>query len=303
MRRRPCQSRNGRPGVLLLSAFLLRPCTSFAPPLFGASQRVALPRATTTALAAAASDTLTAHPLQAFYTSLNALYDKTQSTIKCPFIRRRVADALDATAMLLQFLVIRHKSLGLSDRFLDTDEGDALCFGAPGCKPTGRHIKTTLKTKHLPIASLADRIHNDWSGASHPSKGYYITGKLDTTIYRDDCLFTGPDPDMPVRGLRKYLSASAQLFDTKSSLATLTDISYSPGGGEKNCGVVTVTWELGGIINLPWHPTVEAWTGWTSYHIDEEGLVYLHEEGWDVEVWRIFLSVVFPTVRWVDVIF
>ncbi|KAL3805941.1 hypothetical protein HJC23_007902 [Cyclotella cryptica] len=302
MRRRH-PSRNRRPTALLLSAFLLHPCTSFSPPLSHASRRIARTSAAATALAASASDTVTAHPLQAFYTSLNALYDRTQSTIKCPFIRRRVADALDATAMLLQFLVIRHKSLGLSDRFLDTDDDDAFSFGAPGCKPTGRHIKTTLKSKHLPLSSLASRIQNDWSGASHPSKGYYITGKLDTTIYRDDCLFTGPDPDMPVRGLRKYLSASAQLFDTKSSLATLTDISYSEGMGDKDCGVVQVKWELGGVINLPWHPTVEPWTGWTKYHIDEEGLVYLHEEGWDVEVWRIFLSVLFPTVRWVDVIF
>lgn len=105
---------------------------------------------------------------------------------------------------------------------------------------------------------------------------------------------------MPVRGLRKYLSASAQLFDSKSSFAVLDSISMQDRGGDKKCGVVTVHWTLGGVINLPWHPVVEPWSGWTKYHVDEEGLIYLHEEGWDVEVWRIFLSVLFPIVRWVD---
>ena len=107
---------------------------------------------------------------------------------------------------------------------------------------------------------------------------------------------------MPVRGLRKYLSASAQLFDSKASTAQLESISCDVSGGERGRGVITVRWTIGGVINLPWHPVVEPWTGWTKYHVDEEGLICLHEEGWDVEVWRVFMSVVFPVVRWVDVI-
>lgn len=292
-------SRTRRSSLLLLIALV--PTSSFLPSVNNRHSTIIQ----ISSLAATASDTtLPPHPLLEFYTNLNALYDKTQISIKCPFIRRRVADALDSTAMLLQFLVIRHKSLGLSDAFLDTDSdlSDLVSFGAPGCKPTGRHIKTSEKSMHLPLSTVASRIQNDWEG-NVEGKGYYITGRLDTTIYRDDCLFTGPDPDMPVRGLRKYLSAAAQLFDTSKSFAELREITYTSNGGEKSQGLIEVKWELGGVINLPWHPTVEPWTGWTKYHLDEGGLVYWHEEGWDAEVWRIFASVVFPRIRWVDVIF
>ena len=61
--------------------------------------------------------------------------------------------------------------------------------------------------------------------------------------------------------------------------------------------MVEVKWRLGGVIMLPWHPNVEPWTGWTKYHLDEEGLVFLHEEGWDISVWRGFMCTLFPQTR------
>ena len=149
-----------------------------------------------------------------FYANLDNLYSQSMS-IKCPFLRRRVADAIDGTAMLMQFLLIRHKSLhGISDLILDgaaphTNNNYNMLnafFACPGCKPLGRHIQlrnpdgTPQKRRHLPISSVADIIQNDWTGGcTGVEKGYYITGKLDSTVYRDDCLFVGPDPDMPVR--------------------------------------------------------------------------------------------------------
>ncbi|KAL7506980.1 hypothetical protein ACHAXN_008003, partial [Cyclotella atomus] len=294
--KRPHASRT----VLLLSAVMLSPSASFTPasllnrgqPLVSKQQRH-LQATTSTSSESSVANSL--------YTTLNNLYDKAQLQIKCPFLRRRIADCLDGTATLLQFLLIRHKSLGLSDpAILSTIEST---FKVPGCIPTGRHIKTAVKNRHLSIEELTCRVQNDWTSntnngnsSNNSNKGYYITGRLDTTIYRDDCLFTGPDPDMPVRGLRKYLSAAAQLFDSKVSFASLDSISFDNKGGERHCGAITVQWTLGGVINLPWHPNVEPWTGWTRYHVDEEGLIYWHEEGWDVEVWRIFLGVVFPVV-------
>ena len=141
-------------------------------------------------------------------------------------------------------------------------------------------------------------MQRDWTGGSAGAdKGYYITGKLDSTVYRDDCLFMGPDPDMPVRGLRKYLSAAAHLFDQRQSFAELRSIQYTEDGGQRGLGIVEVKWRLGGVIMLPWHPNVEPWTGWTKYHLDEEGLVFLHEEGWDISVWRAFMCTLFPQTR------
>lgn len=143
---------------------------------------------------------------------LDRWYDDS-SSIKCPFFRRRVADAIDDCSMLLQFLIIRHKSLPfVSDLLLGGDGVDGRtaareqqAFTAPGCKPLGRHIKRSAdgsaqKTRGLSIGEVQERIRNDWLGGSSGEVGYYITGRLDSTIYRDDCLFSGPDPDMPVKG-------------------------------------------------------------------------------------------------------
>ena len=230
--------------------------------------------------------------------SLDGLYDKS-SSIKCPFFRRRAADAIDNTAILFHFFLIRHKSLPWISDLLENPNYSPAC---PGCKPYGRHIKrladgTAEKTRHLSVTDVEGRIHNDWVGGATKSRGYYITGKLDSTIYTDDCLFKSPDPDMPVRGLRKYLSAAAQLFDQKQSCAELLSICSKEGGGEMGHGIVEVTWRLSGIINLPWHPTVEPWTGSTRYHLDNEGLIYMHEEQWDISVWRAFICTLYPEAR------
>jgi hypothetical protein len=39
---------------------------------------------------------------------------------------------------------------------------------------------------------LLDVIRSDWKPES--KKGYYVTGRLSPSIYRDDCVFDGPDP-------------------------------------------------------------------------------------------------------------
>ena len=240
-----------------------------------------------------------------FYANLDSLYDQS-SGIKCPFFRRRAADLIDNAAMIGQFLLIRHKSLpGISDLFLDNHLPEDMELSAPGCKPLGRHIKvhpdgTADKTRHLSITDITQRIHNDWiGGVAGIDKGYYITGKLDSTIYRDDCLFDGPDPDMPVRGLRKYLSAASHLFDPRESNAQLLSIMHHENSGDKGYGMIEVTWRLGGVIMLPWHPKVESWTGRTKYHLDDEGLIYLHEEEWDISVWQAFICTLYPNAkRW-----
>lgn len=157
-------------------------------------------------------------------------------------------------------------------------------------------------------------IYQDWS--VHNDKGYYITGRLNSTIYRDDCLFDGPDPDLPVRGLRKYLNAASQLFDTKHSRATLLDIQIVSNGAGQKCdkkknqndweyeygaragagGIIQVHWKINGVLMLPWHPTLPEWTGWTKYHLDEDGLVVFHEEGWDISVVEAFVKTLTPQI-------
>jgi len=252
---------------------------------------------------------------QTFFTDLDTLYTEASTTIKCPFFKRRIADTIDNVAMIMRFLIIRHKSLwpvfGIDDLGQD---GHALQMQVPGCKAIGRHIQVdqdgkSVKHMNLPIEAIRDVIVQDWHAhpqtGSKPSSlntGYYITGKLNSTIYTDDCMFDGPDPDMPVKGLRKYLGAASNLFDSSKSSATLLDIQIidvDPGARSKTHSrygnkVIEVKWRLQGVLMLPWKPSVKPWSGWTRYHLDENGLIANHREGWDISVLQAFVGTILP---------
>jgi len=190
-------------------------------------------------------------------------------SIKCPFFRRRAADALDSLDMIMRFLVIRHKSIKL--------------LGPP---PAWRcQDMACKKAKGLSIEETAAIIKQDWREDTH--KGYYITGKLNTTIYRDDCFFDGPDPDMPVKGLRKYLNAASQLFDQRHSRTEL--LAFDIQGD-----LIVAQWKMHGILMLPWRPVLPEWTGTTTYHRDEDGMIFKHEETWDLSVTQAFLQTFWP---------
>jgi hypothetical protein len=198
-------------------------------------------------------------------------------TLKCPFLKRRASDVLDAADQVMRFLMVRHKSLDL--------------LGPP---PSWRcDGDTKEKARDLPLETLLEVIRKDWKVqglGKTQHKGYYITGRLNTAIYRDDCLFDGPDPDMPVRGLRKYLNAASQLFDQRQSEAELTSLEVV------NDNLIVARWRIHGVLMLPWRPQVPEWTGSTRYHRDGDGLIYCHEEDWDISVFRAFLGTLLPSV-------
>lgn len=203
--------------------------------------------------------------------SVKKSYDKALS-IPCPFFRRRAADAMDAVDMILRFLLIRHKSV-------------VSVLEPPGWRCKG---DTTPKTYGITISALAEVIRNDWKIQN--DKGYYITGRLSTNIYRDDCFFDGPDPDMPVRGLRKYLNAASQLFDANHSTAELLQLSTHKD-------IIVVHWRLNGVLRLPWRPKLPELTGSTTYCTDQDGLIYKHIEQWDQSVLEAFLGTFWPPIR------
>ena len=223
---------------------------------------------------------------------LDSMYTHASSTIKCPFWRRRAADVIDNVVMVLRFLVVRHKTL----------LGDIPLFElqAPGCKAVGGHVTlhsdgSVMKHYNMSLETLSQIIKEDWSIPNN--KGYYITGRLNSTVYKDDCLFDGPDPDMPVRGLRKYLAAATHLFDSSQSSAELLSLDVIPGSedqGKFGNGVIIAKWKIEGVLMLPWRPKVHPWTGHTKYHIDEDGLIALHEEKWDISVIEAFFGTAFP---------
>ena len=100
---------------------------------------------------------------------------------------------------------------------------------------------------------------------------------------------------MPVRGLRKYLNAASHLFDHSKSSAELLslEIVESENGGP---GKLVARWKIQGVLHLPWRPQLPVWTGSTTYHFDENRLVYLHEESWDITVLEAFTETLFPEV-------
>jgi hypothetical protein len=232
-----------------------------------------------------------------YFKKLDEWYTVVNSKIRCPFLKRRISDIIDGLAMMGRFLVIRHKSV-LSDPSFAVLLGYE--YTVPGCFPLHIGGKSKVnanvlagketKLKNQSLETIENLIRQDWLG-KHPSgtKGYYLTGKLSSQIYRNDCFFDGPDPDMPVRGLRKYLSAASHLFDQGKSHAEMLSIQRNEE--EKT---VTVTWLLGGVLMLPWRPKVQDWTGSTKYFLDEEGLIYKHQEQWDISVWEAFVSTAFP---------
>ena len=205
---------------------------------------------------------------------LGRLYTSALS-VKCPFFRRRSFDLLDAASSVFRFVLARHKSLDV-----------------PGLQCVD-DFATTAEAKRtgLPLSELEALIRHDWR-ADDGFKGYYITGRLSREVYSDHCFFDGPDPDMPVRGLRKYQASASQLFERKSSTAELLSLSV-----DEDSRVLTARWRIQGKLNLPWHPSVKPWTGTTRYVVNSEGLVQQHLEEWDIGVADAFFSTLFPALQ------
>lgn len=184
---------------------------------------------------------------------------------KCPFLRRRMTDMIEVLEMMVRIAVIRQEKSDL--------------VGPPvSCRGDQR---TRHKVQHLPLSKLATIIRRDWKEESQ--KGYYITGLLTPAIYRDDCMFDGPDPDMPVKGLRKFLNAASQLFDPKQSACELLSL-------EIQGDVIVADWKMNGVLRLPWRPRLPEVHGQTTYHLDENGLIARHAETWDLSAVEAFLK-------------
>ena len=104
--------------------------------------------------------------------NLEIMYKKS-TKIRCPFFRRRIADIIDSSALILQFIIARHKSLPI----LNLPPGCASCGGE---KLTGLSLKET-----------SEIIIRDWNPSGcYCGKGYYITGNLSKDIYKGDGFFS-----------------------------------------------------------------------------------------------------------------
>lgn len=232
---------------------------------------------------------------------LDRWYSASQS-LKCPFFRRRFGDTLDVLESAVKHTIIRKECWPM--------------MGPPQAhRPAGTNKKQNKnKQRDLTPHQLRSCVWNDWKVGT--GKGYYITGRLNTSIYRDDCLFLGPDPDLPCDGLRKYVGVASHLFDYSSSLATLESLEIVQKNAEGSINdfpssfqinndydaedqiperiAIVARWKLRAILRLPWKPSLPMLSGQTIYHVDDNGLIACHEEYWDYSAPRAFCHTFFP---------
>lgn len=188
-------------------------------------------------------------------------------SLRCPFFRRRATDVLECTDSTIRHLLGKKVvSLGPAIALRGIENGGDKLIG-------------------LSISELTEIIRIDWREENN--KGYYVTGRLTANVYRDDCLFDGPDPDMPVRGIRKYMNAASQLFEHKTSTSELLSLQIHEG-------TAVAKWRFNGTMRLPWKPKLPEVTGTTTYHIDSSGLIYKHIETWDISAFQAFVKTFLP---------
>lgn len=188
-------------------------------------------------------------------------------SVPCPFWRRRFTDGVEALQQVVSFVWSRHKSLPL---------GLARPSNAPA------------KRDGLTLAELASVLETDFG-----VRRAYVTGRLTRAVYAEDCFFDGPDPDMPVRGVRKYCLAVSGLFDAPSSACTLAGAPLV----DEAAGAIICHWRLSGRLHLPWRPAFKPYLGYTTYTVDPAtGLISTAVEAWSVHPAAAFLSVLAPAL-------
>jgi len=129
---------------------------------------------------------------------------------------------------------------------------------------------------------------------------YYVTGRLPPGLFKDDCVFI--DPTTRVVGAQKYATVVASLFDAAHSRADLLSIApggRGPGADEDDSPqTVVLRWRLEGRLALPGNPPVKAYTGTTTYSLDDGGAVVEQLERWDITAADAFASSFLPSWAW-----
>ena len=246
---------------------------------------------------------------QTYLDTLEEWYDYSQKKVKCPFFRRRCGDILDRVERIVRLFLIRPYCSDSSHRNL----GPLMAYRSSSA------LKGDQKTKNLPVQELLGILRKDWRALEETEtdiygyrnknddgayvatttdrvdeKGYYVTGKISKRIYRDDCEFQSPDPDLPLKGIRKYVGVASQLFHSKTSFSKLLSLEQQQQQNEDNNSTIVLkaTWKMSLTISLPWKPQVSEFTGSTLYFLDEDRLVFRHQETWDISVWDAFLDMI-----------
>ena len=130
------------------------------------------------------------------------------------------------------------------------------------------------KTIHLSLSELASRLAEDLTVGHTKKGGYFISGDLDESIYRDDCVFV--DPTNRVTNLSQYRNALRILFDPTESQVKLV----KPIEVNEETRTIEATIRSRGVLQLPWRPYITAYESNIVYTIDENGLISEQSQTW-----------------------
>ena len=212
---------------------------------------------------------------------LAVAYDESQG-LKCPFWRRRSGDLLDGVEQILRSTIML--------------PNPTLLAHLPPPKPSSRTTATTSASTRTitSVAQVQQALQDDWNVGN-----YYISGNLNINLYSNDCLFSGPDPDLPICGLRKYVGVASRLFHKKSSKCELTkEIEILDNH------TLQATWSMDGVLYIPLFGKdkngmfrLPHTVGTTTYHLNDQFQIVHHEEHWtNVTPLQAFVETFVPSL-------
>lgn len=142
--------------------------------------------------------------------------------------------------------------------------------------PLGRRSSSSLTGKELNVSleDLSSRLAVDLSSGHTGQGGYFISGDLDESIFRDDCVFV--DPTNRVSSLTQYRNALRILFDPSESQVQLV----KPMSVNHEENTIEATIRSRGVLQLPWRPYITAYESRIIYSVDENGLILEQSQTW-----------------------
>ena len=124
--------------------------------------------------------------------------------------------------------------------------------------------------------------------------GYLFSGKIDSEIYDEECIFT--DPTLSFKGLSTFernIKAIKPALDffVGDSMVVLYDCKIDLEMKE-----IKALWRMSGAIKLPWKPRIEL-TGNTvlSYDTEKGGRIVDYYERWDLPATTALLQLLQPS--------
>ena len=190
-------------------------------------------------------------------------------------------------------ILVRRLSSTKSSNYAETGGGvkaivQALTSISNLLLPKSEAFERVYQKVNLTPSEILDGVIGDFRN------GYLFSGKIDTEIYDEQCVFT--DPTLSFKGLSTFernIKAIKPALDffVGDSMVVLYDCKIDLEVKE-----IKALWRMSGDIKLPWKPRIEL-TGNTvlSYDTDKGGRIVDYYERWDLPAATALLQLLQPS--------